>query len=121
MDATTELEALERRGWDSLCDGSGDRFYGGLMTDDGVMVLVNGVAMTRDDVVGSLAQAPTWDGYDLEDVRVVEVGHEAATLVYRATARRAGDPPFTALMTSTYVRLDGAWRLAVYTQTAVPA
>ena len=44
----------------------------------------------------------------------------AATLVYRATAHRGDAPPFTALMTSTYARRDGRWRLTVYTQTPVP-
>ncbi len=39
-----ELLTLERRGWDSLCDGTGGEFYGGPMTDDGVMVLAHGFA-----------------------------------------------------------------------------
>ena len=42
---------LESRGWDSLCDGTGADFYGQLMTDDGVMVLGNGAAMDRDEVL----------------------------------------------------------------------
>src|SRR5699024_11517843 len=31
------LVRLERRGWDSLCDGTGGSYYGALMTDDGLM------------------------------------------------------------------------------------
>lgn len=120
MDTTqTELETLERQGWDSLCDGTGDDVYGRIMTDGGVMVLAGGAAMTRADVVASLAQAPPWDGYHLEDLRLVRIGADAGTLVYRGTAHRDGDDPFVALMTSTYVRVDGSWRLAVYTQTPV--
>ena len=36
------------------------------------------------------------------------------------TARRAGADPFVGAMSSTYVRVDGAWRLALYTQTVLP-
>lgn len=120
-DLQNELEALERAGWDALCTGDGARFYADLMTDDAVMVLAHGQAMGRAAVVESPAGGPAWDRYELSDLTVVPAGPEAATLVYRATAHRAGAPPFTALMTSTYTRRDGRWRLTVYTQTPVPA
>ena len=116
----TELEALERAGWDALCRGEGATFYGDLMTEDGVMVLAHGQAMDRAGVVDSLAGGPAWDRYELTDLTVVPAGPEAATLVYRATAHRDDAPPFIALMTSTYARCDGRWRLTVYTQTPVP-
>ncbi|MGB7818143.1 MAG: nuclear transport factor 2 family protein [Ornithinibacter sp.] len=114
---TGTLLDLERKGWDALCDGTGAAFYGGLMTSDGVMVLANGMVMTRDDVVAALAEAPTWDDYSVDDVRVVGVGDGAASLVYRGTARREGQDPFAGAMTSTYVRTPEGWRLALYTQT----
>ena len=44
---TNELLDLEHAGWRSLCDGTGDRFYGSLMTDDAVMVLANGMVLDR--------------------------------------------------------------------------
>ena len=116
-----ELEAVERAGWDALCAGTGGGFYADVMTEDGVMVLAHGQVMGRDAVVESLAGAPAWDRYELADLTVVPAGPDAATLVYRATAHRADAPPFTALMTSTYVRRDGRWRLTVYTQTPLPA
>lgn len=43
---------------------------------------------------------------------------DAATLVYRASAQR-GDVGFEAWMSSTYVRRDGEWKLAVYQQTQI--
>ena len=36
------LLKIEHDGWRSLCEGSGGSYYGELMTDDGLMVLVNG-------------------------------------------------------------------------------
>jgi hypothetical protein len=112
-----ELLTLERQGWESLCDGSGSDFYGRTMTSDGQMVLANGAALTRDDVVGALRDAPTWDGYDIADVRLVTTGQDSAALVYRGTARRDEGEDIVCLMTSTYVRVNGDWRLALYTQT----
>jgi hypothetical protein len=116
-----ELLTLERRGWDSLCDGTGGEFYGGLMTDDGVMVLAHGFALPRDAVVASLGDAPPWAGYEIRDPRLVALGDDATALVYTGQAWRDGEPVFEALMSSVYVRRDEGWRLALYQQTPIPA
>ncbi len=119
MDTMTlpALSTLERQGWDALCNQTGSSFYGSLMTEDAVMVLVNGFTMDRDTVVASLDDAPAWDSYTISDERIVRVGAEAAALVYRAIAQRAGEEPFEAIMTSVYVRSADGPRLALYTQT----
>ena len=116
-----ELIELERAGWESLCDGTGDDFYGRTMTDDGLMVLANGAVMTRDQVVAALGQSPPWASYEMADVRVVPLGEDVAALVYVGTGHRdADDPPFVGAMSSVYVRRDGTWRLALYQQTPMP-
>ena len=114
-----DLKALERAGWDSLCAGTGHTFYGSLMTPDGVMVLAHGEVLDRDEVVASLEDSPRWDSYSLADVRLVPLGSDSAALVYRARASRRGTE-LSALMSSTYVRHDGDWRLALYQQTVIP-
>ncbi|TSD99641.1 nuclear transport factor 2 family protein [Skermania sp. ID1734] len=117
-----ELLAVERRGWGSLCNGTGDGFYGEVMTDDAVMVLANGELMDRDTVVAALKQAPPWRTYEISDVRLIDLGADSAALVYVGRAYREGsDPAFVGLMSSAYVRRDGTWRLAVYQQTQQPA
>ncbi len=122
QDLRATLLALERQGWDSLCDGTGDAFYGQLMTEDAVMVLANGEVMDRDTVVAALGQAPPWRTYEIADVRIVETGPHSAALVYRGTAyREADEPAFAGLMSSVYVLRRNDWRLALYQQTAVPA
>jgi hypothetical protein len=119
-EVTRELPALERRGWDALCEGTAAAFYGDVMTPDGVMVLADGTVMGRDAVVAALGAAPAWHRYDLTDVRVVPASDGAAALVYRGRAwREEGGDPFTAVMTSLYVRDGSRWRLALYTQTPV--
>ena len=115
-----ELLTIERQGWDALCDGSGSDFYGKTMTSDGQLVLANGAALTRDDVVGALRGAPAWAGYEIRDVRLVTTGQDSAALVYQGTATPGGGADdFVCLFTSTYVRVNGSWRLALYTQTPV--
>ncbi len=113
------LEELERRGWDSLCDGTASEVYGQLMTSDGLMVLANGAVMTRDDVVSALRDAPPWSGYTLAEVRLVTTGRDSAAIVYRGSAESDGAEAFAGAMTSVYVEVNGSWRLALYTQTPI--
>lgn len=116
----TELLSLERSGWDSLCANRGGRFYGDLMTEHALMVLVNGMALDRATVTASLDESPVWSSYRLDDARVVPTGTDSAALVYRATAiRDDGAEPFVALMSSHYRRLAGRLRMTLYQQTTI--
>lgn len=114
-----QLLALEHTGWQSLCDGTGDRFYGDVMTDDALMVLANGAVMDRATVVSALAQSPRWARYAIDDVRVITVAADTAALVYTGTGWRDGEEaPFVGAMSSVYHRTGEGWKLALYQQTA---
>ncbi|WBU39071.1 nuclear transport factor 2 family protein [Homoserinibacter sp. YIM 151385] len=116
-----ELLEVERAGWDALCEGGADEFYGRTMTRDALMTLADGSVMTRDEVVASLGSSPSWRRYEIEDPRVVPAGADAAVLLYRARAWRDDEEPaFTGAMSSTYVGVDGDWRLAHHQQTPQP-
>jgi hypothetical protein len=112
------LLGLERAGWDSLCNATGSRFYGEVMLPDALIVLANGMVMDRDTVVSSLSKAPPWRAYDIDEVRLIQLDDDNATLVYVGTAYRDGEEPaFVGAMTSAYHRTDDGWKLALYTQT----
>lgn len=114
------LLAIERAGWQALCESRGDGFYGDMMTEDAVMVLANGTVMDRATVVAALSQAPPWRRFELTEPRVIEADEDTAVLVYVGTAERDGaDEPFVGAMSSVYHRADGRWRLLLYQQTAV--
>lgn len=114
------LVKLERRGWNALCRSEGGRFYGDLMTDDGLMVIEGGSVLDRDAVIRSLEDAPPWASFELDDVRTVHVGADAALVVYRARAVRDGqDEPFVALMSSLYRLVADRPRLALHQQTVL--
>lgn len=116
-----ELLDLEHQGWKSLCNSTGAEFYGQIMTPDGVMVLAHGQVFDRQAVIDSLNQAPPWRTYDITDARLIALSDDHAILVYTGSAYRDEDERFTALMSSVYTRQHGAWRLALYQQTPVPA
>ena len=75
---TEELLRLEHAGWKSLCEGTGDQFYGGVMTDDAVMVLANGMVMDRDTVTSALGESPPWARYEIGDVRKLVLYQQSA-------------------------------------------
>lgn len=114
-----DLLATEHNGWHSLTEGTGGGFYGTLMTDDALMVLVNGDILTRDQVAASLDDAPPWSRYEIADAQVVPLGPDVAALIYRASALRGTEDTFRAVMTSTYRLVDGRLRLALYQQTTI--
>jgi len=119
MAVTEKLLELEHAGWRSLCDGTGDEFYGGLMTDDALMVLANGMVMDRKTVVSALGQSPPWARYEVEDVRLIEIADDVAALVYTGKGWRDGqDQPFVGAMSSVYRRTGDGWKLALYQQSA---
>ncbi|WP_437583059.1 DUF4440 domain-containing protein [Paramicrobacterium sp. CJ85] len=118
-DVRSELLALEHDGWRSLCDGTGADFYGRLMITDGVMVLAGGFSLDRASVIASLVDAPTWDTYRIDDERVISIATDVFAITYIGRASRGDEPEFAAAMSSTYVRVDGEWRLALYQQTPV--
>ena len=119
MGTLTELLDLEHQGWRSLCAGTGDTFYGSLMTERAVMVLAGGMVLDRDAVITSLSDAPAWDDYEITEARTIETAPGTVVLVYTGRAHRGSEPAFAARMSSVYVRSGDGWRLCLYQQTPI--
>jgi hypothetical protein len=112
------LVALEREGWQALVDGTAAAFYERVLAPDALLV-VPGTVLDGATWLGSL-DGPAWATFTIDDERVVVLTSECAALVYRATAQRRGEPTYHALVTSTYRRDGGAWRLVLHQQTPRP-
>ena len=76
--------------------------------------------LNREATVASMREAPPWSRYELADEQVIALSNEAATLLYRATAQRQGQPEYRALMSTTYVRVNGEWLVKLHQQTPLP-
>jgi hypothetical protein len=111
-----ELLALEDEGWRALSSESGAGFYERHLAEDAAMIFPFGV-MDRSATIEAIAGAPPWQSYAIQDARVITLDENSAVVVYRATAQRAGQPEYRALMSSTYVRRNGDWKLALHQQT----
>lgn len=108
-----ELLDLEREGWDALVAGTGGDYYRDAMTEDAVM-FGPGFLVDRDAIAESLA-GTGWDEYELAEPRRVDLGPDAAALVYRARARR-GSSEVELRMTTSYRRVGGRWLVALHQQ-----
>jgi hypothetical protein len=115
-----DLVELEREAWQALCtDGdTAATYYETVLADDVLVLLPGGLVVDdRQQVIDSMRGAP-WDEFELTDERVLELNSQTSVVAYRAKARR-GDHDYEALLNSTYVRENGAWRLALHQQTPV--
>jgi uncharacterized protein (TIGR02246 family) len=113
-----ELEALERRGWEALSGPDGAAFYADVMADDGLMVFP-GMVLDKERTLRAIRGEAPWAEFELSDVRVIESTPGAATVVYRAVARR-GKFVYRANMSTAYARRDGRWQLVLHQQTPTP-
>ena len=116
----SELEELEREGWEALSGSNGAAFYDELMADDGLMVFP-GFVLDKRRSLEAISGAQPWTSFELSDLRVIEAGPDSAIVTYHSAAQRQDAAPYLALMTSVYARRDGRWRLLLHQQTPTPA
>ena len=110
------LVELEREGWEALSSGRGGEYYREHLADTALMAFSFGV-MTRDQAIAAMESAPPWASFEMKDPRVVELTEDSGVVVYAVEARREGQEPYSAVVSSTFVRQDGAWKLAFHQQT----
>jgi hypothetical protein len=110
-----ELIMVERRGWDALCSNDAVAYYRGHLTEDAVMAFPFGV-MGREEALSAMATAEPWSHYDMKAPTVIPLTSDAGVVVYGVRAQREGQEPFSAVLSSTFVRRDGEWKLAFHQQ-----
>jgi len=116
-DLREELLGIERDGWQAIATRKGAKFYSSRLTEEALMVLPGDMVLDRRSALDSFDGPVTWEWFRIEDDRVVPLGNEAAALIYRVTAKRPDEDPYSALITSTYVRQGDSWLMAVHQQT----
>ena len=106
---------LERRGWEALSSDEGGAYYREHLADNALMAFPFGV-MTCDEAIEAIETSQPWSHFEISDPRVVSLTDDSAVLVYSVVAQREEEETFTAIASSTFVRQQGAWRLAFHQQ-----
>lgn len=122
MTLLEDLLALEHDGWKSLTRG--DRtFYSDLVTEATRVVFPDPVGVIDGgQMVAAIDAANPWARYEIDQPQVVELGPQAAILIYHVTAQRPGQPEYHAWISSGYQRNDtGEWHFAFHQHTPVDA
>src|SRR5262245_51730660 len=114
-----DLAAIEESGWRALSADSDTAaaFYDAVLAAQPLMVLPGGLGLDDRDAIIDAMRGQPWERFTLDDVQTRPLGPETALLTYRASATRAEQGPYDALMTSIYVLKEGEWKLAFHQQT----
>jgi hypothetical protein len=115
MTLAERLVALEREGWDALVSGEGGRYYREHLTDDALMAFPFGV-LTREATIEAMESAPPWERYEIADPQAVALSDDSAIVVYEVVAQRPGEETYSAVISTTFVRDDGVWKVAFHQQ-----
>jgi hypothetical protein len=115
-----DLIELETHGWEALSAGgeAARAFYDDVLDDDVLMLLPGGLVLDdRAAILQGFAEAPPWSSFRMEGARVLRLRDDGAIVAYGAVAGREGQPEYSALISSVYVRRPAGWRLAFHQQT----
>jgi hypothetical protein len=115
-----QLLELEERGWQALSSDHPVEFCEEWLANDAVMI-VPGMIIDRATFLRAVGDEQPWASHQIEDAHALSLTDDSAALIYRVTARRAGQPAFIGLLTSVYVKRADQWKLVLHQQTPVPA
>lgn len=117
MSLQEDLLAIERQLW----TGQADTYRTNL--DERCLVAFTEMAgaFTRDQVAGTVEGGPRWRDVDLHVEGLVQPTPDVALVTYHASAARGESERYRALISSGYVRRDGAWKMMFHQQTPLDA
>jgi hypothetical protein len=110
----SDIWSSERRLW-----LEGINAYKELMTTECVMAFGPMGVMGPEDIIEALRKAPRWTDVEMAGQTKAVQAENVVVIAYRARSTRPDADPYEAICTSTYVRVDGHWRIAQHQQTPV--
>ena len=114
-DLPARLLHEENAAWQAVVAGRGGEYFQREMTDDALMILP-GAIVTRDKVAAHFDDTASWENYGIRDPAIIRLGEHAGVVVYRAVTRR-GAEVLEVNVSTTYVFINGGWRVAARQQT----
>lgn len=112
-DLPAQLIHQEHEGWEAMTRGEGGSHSFQAMLPEAIMVFP-GTLLERGAVIAAL-DGVVWGSYALSEQRVVRLGDRAAMLVYRLRGVRDREA-VDLWATTTYVYVDGRWRVGAHQQ-----
>ena len=112
MTVQTDLLAIERRFWTGDAD-----FYRHNLDDRCLTAFTEAAGVAgKDEIADSVGAAKRWRDLEIDVRGLVEPTNDVAILTYQADATRQNGEP-SALVSSGYVKRNGAWKMAFHQQT----
>ncbi len=110
---------LEEQGWAALATSpeAAMAFYDQFLDAAVELLLPGGLRLDDRATVLESMGGPPWSSYAFEDLLERRPTSDTAVVTYGVTAQRDGSPPYSALVSSVYVRRDAGWRLVLHQQT----
>jgi len=112
-DLPAQLIRQEHDTWQAMRHGDGGTHLQKAMTVDAVLI-DDGSLIERSAAIVAL-DGTTWGESTMSEQRVVRLGDRAAMLAYRLRGTRDGDP-VNVWATTTYVYVEGRWRVGAHQQ-----
>lgn len=109
-DTTNQILAIEKGFWTKADDPAYFREH---VADGGLSVIEPMGFVEKQQAIEFAADKP-WTGVEMLDVEVRQMTPDCVILAYHGRGQHDGDEkPYQGSIASTYLRIDGAWRLAL--------
>lgn len=107
--ATEEVIALERAMWERAND---PKVMEQTMADDAINLMEPMGVVPKDKAVSMTPEQP-WTNLQMQDLVVREITPDCIVLAYHGSAEGPDGKPTRSSVCSTYVRMDGQWKMAL--------
>lgn len=116
MTLRDDLLAMERKLW-----SGGKAEYRRTLDDDCLIAFTEMAGVSSRDTIADQADGNRWHGLDIEVEGFLQPTDDVALLTYRANAVRGQDEPYTARVSSGYVKRGHDWKMMFHQQTPLTA
>jgi hypothetical protein len=112
MSLQDDLVAIERRLW-----SGGKAAYRRALDDSCLLAFAAMAGVSSRDTIADRADASRWRELQMELEGFLQPTRDVALLTYLARVVRADRQPYTARVSSGYVKRDGGWKMMFHQQT----
>jgi hypothetical protein len=75
------------------------------------MVFPGGIRISgKEQILESFSSQP-WESFQIMEPNVLSIDESVKTITYKVTAKRPNSDPYHAIISSTYVKIEDAWKL----------